>query len=144
MHNIIARAQQSTGYWVGSSVVHLGDRAVPNALFFLDKYLQVPRILNPVNTVVTLLPQVLLADKHAAKWVDDQYGSVEVLQKTIVTDFFRFAFDGSGADNFYDAGSCIDGRLTSAWNWANLLPKKPFYKHFLITGFVGFDGTEGF
>ena len=23
----------------------------------------------------------------------------------------------SGADNFYDAGSCIDGRLTSAWNW---------------------------
>lgn len=33
-----------------------------------------------------------------------------------VADFFRFAFDGSGADNFYDAGSCIDGRLTSAWN----------------------------
>jgi hypothetical protein len=27
-------------------------------------------------------------------------------------DFFRSAFDGSGADNFYDAGSCIDGRLT--------------------------------
>lgn len=33
-----------------------------------------------------------------------------------LADFFRFAFDGSGADNFYDAGSCIDGRLTSAWN----------------------------
>lgn len=33
-----------------------------------------------------------------------------------IADFFRFAFDGSGADNFYDAGSCIDGRLTSAWN----------------------------
>lgn len=31
-------------------------------------------------------------------------------------DFFRSAFDGSGADNFFDAGSCIDGRLTSAWN----------------------------
>lgn len=34
----------------------------------------------------------------------------------LLADFFRFAFDGSGADNFYDAGSCIDGRLTSAWN----------------------------
>lgn len=33
-----------------------------------------------------------------------------------LADFFRGAFDGSGADNFYDAGSCIDGRLTSAWN----------------------------
>lgn len=32
---------------------------------------------------------------------------------------YRSAFDGSGADNFYDAGSCIDGRLTSAWNWCS-------------------------
>jgi hypothetical protein len=23
------------------------------------------------------------------------------------------------ADNFFDAGSCIDGRLTSAWNWCS-------------------------
>ena len=28
-------------------------------------------------------------------------------------------FDGSGANNNYDAGSCIDGRLTSAWNWCS-------------------------
>jgi hypothetical protein len=27
--------------------------------------------------------------------------------KTIITDFCRHAFDGSGADNFFDAGSCI-------------------------------------
>ena len=32
------------------------------------------------------------------------------LKKDILVDFFRYAFDGSGADNFYDAGSCIDGR----------------------------------
>ena len=28
-------------------------------------------------------------------------------------------FDGSGADNNYDAGSCVDGRLTSVWNWCS-------------------------
>lgn len=28
-------------------------------------------------------------------------------------------FDGSGGDNNYDAGSCVDGRLTSAWNWCS-------------------------
>lgn len=144
MHTIIARAQRNTGSWVGSSVVHLGDRAVPNALFFLDKYLQVPRILNPVNMVLRLLKQILSSDVFTAEWVRYQFGSIDVLEKAILTDFFRYAFDGSGADNFYDAGSCIDGRLTSAWNWANQLPKKTYYKHFLISGFVGFDGTEGF
>jgi len=31
------------------------------------------------------------------------------LYKEVLGDFFRHAFDGSGADNFFDAGSCIDG-----------------------------------
>jgi hypothetical protein len=61
-------------------------------------------------------------------------------------------------DNFFDAGSCIDGRLTSAWNWCSSLEKKRFFHVFLLTGkasasdlycdlclivclgFVGFDG----
>ena len=55
-------------------------------------------------------------------------------------DFFRHAFDGSGADNFYDAGSCIDGRLTSAWHWCSQLPSKPFYIAFKLAGFTSFDG----
>jgi hypothetical protein len=38
------------------------------------------------------------------------------------------------------AGSCIDGRLTSAWNWCATLPDKPFYHVFLLSGFIGFDG----
>lgn len=141
MHTLIGRAQRRTGSWVGSSVVHLGDTAVPNSFFFLDKYLQVPRILNPVNSALQMLPKVLKSDESAMSWVESEFGSLELLEKTILVDFFRHAFDGSGADNFYDAGSCIDGRLTSAWNWANNLHKKSYYKHFLITGFIGFDGS---
>jgi len=42
--------------------------------------------------------------------------------------------------NFFDAGSCIDGRLTSAWNWCSNLHKKPYFHLFKLAGFVGFDG----
>ena len=38
------------------------------------------------------------------------------------------------------SGSCIDGRLTSAWNWCSKLPEKPFFPIFKLSGFVGFDG----
>lgn len=82
---------------------------------FIDKYNQVPRLLNPV---VRCIEQLEEADKHPDlnKFASSCYGGVDLLIKMILCDFFKSAFDGSGADNFFDAGSCIDGRLTSAWN----------------------------
>ncbi len=37
MRDLLFRTQTKLGSWVGSSVVHLGDKNVPNALMFLDK-----------------------------------------------------------------------------------------------------------
>ncbi|CEP13327.1 hypothetical protein [Parasitella parasitica] len=123
MHRTLFKAQKKAGTWIGSSVIHLGDKNVPNALMFIDKYNQVSRILNPVCITIGRLDEIA-KNEGIRKLIEKKFGSLDLCKKSILTDFFRFAFDGSGADNFYDAGSCIDGRLTSAWN----------------SGFAGFDG----
>lgn len=139
MSGILSRCQRRLGSWIGSSVVHLGDQAVPNALIFIDKYTQVPRILNPLVLVLDELPR-LARDKKIAAYLDDAFGGWEKCRKAILCDFFRHAFDGSGADSFYMAGSCIDGRLTSAWNWGSQIEKKSYWQVFKLAGFNGFDG----
>lgn len=143
MQKILSKVQRKVGGWIGSSTVHLGDHNVPNALMFIDKYIQVPRFLGPLVLTLDKIPQ-LSQSSDGMKGYIDSFGGVKVLQKLILADFFRHAFDGSGADNFFDAGSCIDGRLTSAWNWCSSIEQKPYFSIFLLTGFSGFDGKEGF
>lgn len=70
----------------------------------------------------------------------NSYGGIDKAKKDILHDFFTHAFDGSGGENYFEAGSCIDGRLTSAWNWCSQLSYKPYYVLFRLTGFLSFDG----
>ena len=139
MHEILYHTQQKLGNWVGSSVIHLGDNNVPNTLVFIDKYTQVSRILTPIVKTIQNLEKMCEEDEGLKGFLTF-YGGIDKACKDILQDFFKHAFDGSGGDNFFDAGSCIDGRLTSAWNWCSLLQTKPYYPLFKLTGFLSFDG----
>merc|ERR1719499_2565804 len=141
MRRVLANCQRKCGGWVGSSVIHLGDHNVPNALVFIDKYNQVPRILNPIIITLNEIDRLMTKPK-LSQFIRSNWGDAESLRRHILCDFFRHGFDGSGADNFYDAGSCIDGRLTSAWNWCENITQKDFYPVFQITGFQSFDGSR--
>jgi Protein of unknown function (DUF2009) len=142
MYKIISTVQKRVGTWIGSSVVHLGDSMVPNSLVFIDKYAQLCRILLPLSTVIRRLKQIYSDDEHIAAYIDNSFGGVEMARRTILRDFFRFAFDGSGGSNNFEAGACIDGRLTSCWNWSSSVERKPYFPLFLLTGFTGFDGER--
>ena len=142
MSEILGRVQMQVrsrggGGWVGLSVVHLGDRDVPNALVFIDKYTQVPRILAPIVKVLDAIDDLGAHDPLIRRYLDQRFGGPEHAKTTILRDFFRHGFNGSGSDG----GSCIDGRLTSAWNWCSKLDKKPYKYLFMLSGFQGFDGN---
>jgi len=136
MKAILHQVQSQVGGWVGLSVVHLGDRDVPNALIFIDKYTQVPRILAPIVSTLDKLSQVYESSLATKRLIDKEFNGVESLRMMILQDFFRHGFDGSGDDG----GSCVDGRLTSCWNWCSKIEKKRYFPAFLLTGFNGFDG----
>lgn len=87
----------------------MGDHNVPNALLFIDKYSQIYRILLPISNLLAQIPAHPLLKSYATR----EFGSAENAIREVLVDFFRHAFDGSGADSYFDAGSCIDGRLTS-------------------------------
>ena len=137
MHEILHSVQSRLKHWVGLSVVHLGDRDVPNALVFIDKYNQVSRILHPIATTIQTLDTLYESNADIKMLIDKRYSGIENSKICILQDFFKHGFDGSGDDG----GSCIDGRLTSCWNWCSKLEKKSFYNLFMLTGFEGFDGS---
>jgi len=137
MRRILNSVQGKTGSsWVGLQVVHLGDREVPNALVFIDKYTQVPRIIGPIVRCIKAIEGELSHNPSIRKYIDDTFKSPDYLIKLILADLFRGGFDGGGDLG----GSCIDGRLTSLWNWSSYIEKKPWYGVFLLSGFYGFDG----
>lgn len=133
------KTKKEVGGWIGSDRIHMGDNQVPNGFNFIDKYTNVARIINPILRTCNQL-DAIVKDEHHSQYVKDVWGSKERCKKAILCDFFRHGFDGSGGDNDLDAGSCIDGRLTSAWQWCSLLKTKEYYPIFLLAGFSSFDG----
>ena len=65
------------------------------------------RILGPIVSCLEQLVVLYDKDEQIKHLIDTGYGGLEVLKKDILFDFFRSAFDGSGADNFFDAGRYI-------------------------------------
>ena len=55
---------------VGSSVIHLGDHNVPNALLFVDKYCQVGVKAHPKAQAVDMQMHACSAVPHALLFVD--------------------------------------------------------------------------
>ena len=101
MHEILARTKHHVGTWVGSSVIHLGDNNVPNTLVFIDKYTQVARILGPLVSTLNNLDSIASENEGIHRYLDN-YGGLEKAKMDVLVDFFRFAFDGSGGDNFFE------------------------------------------
>lgn len=143
LYNAIAKILDETkkelGQWVGLETIHLGDNQVPNAFNFIDKYGQITRIVVPIIRTIEHIDK-LVEDKEKAEYIKEIFGTTENAKIAVLRDFFRHGFDGSGGDTLEDAGSCVDGRLTSAWNWCNNIRTKPFYPLFLLAGFTSFDG----
>ncbi|EAN99756.1 putative Protein of unknown function (DUF2009) [Trypanosoma cruzi] len=139
---VVQQTKDELGEWVGSDRIHLGDDQVPNAFHFIDKYAQVSRIIIPILRTIAHIDTLAESYEHNAYMKEVWDGSMNA-KRAILRDFFRHGFDGSGGDNMDDAGSCVDGRLTSAWNWCNNIRWKPFYPLFLLAGFSSFDGELG-
>ena len=118
------------------------DFTTTNALSFIDKYVQVAQILGPLVNTLNQIDKACEEDTGLRAYME-AYGGVEKAKRDVLRDFFTHAFDGSGGNNDFDAGSCIDGRLTSAWNWCSQIADKPFYPLFRMTGFMSFSGEFG-
>lgn len=89
IHKILNHVMHKVGQWVGSSVVHLGDHNVPNALNFIDKYTQVSRILRPIVTCIESIDN-LVKDPNIKNYIEDTFGGADECKIEILQDFFRY------------------------------------------------------
>lgn len=140
VQELLHQTKKEIGSWVGSEYIHLGDDQVPNAFHFIDKYGQISRILLPILRTFDYIERLQSVDYELQVYLKEVWGGFHDAKCAVLRDFFQHGFDGSGGDNMDDAGSCIDGRLTSAWNWCNTIRAKPFFPLFLLAGFSSFDG----
>lgn len=79
MHEILAVTKERLQGWVGSSVIHLGDHNVPNALTFIDKYTQVARILAPFARTLANLENICEENDGIKKYVPSSINVCECL-----------------------------------------------------------------
>lgn len=100
MHIVLERTRKHVGSWVGSTVIHMGDHNVPNALMFIDKYAQVHRILSPIVNVIKYIKEMPWKNTQVERYFQELGGPDNVCV-TILADFFSSAFDGSGASDYY-------------------------------------------
>jgi hypothetical protein len=96
LQEILYKTQRRVGNWIGSSVIHLGDHNVPNALVFIDKYTQVPTILGPIIICLEQVDRIYKEDDGIHRLIDKSFGGLRKLKLDIVFDFVKCAFDGSG------------------------------------------------
>ena len=89
MADIVSSTRNEVGGWIGLSVVHLGDRDVPNALVFIDKYTQVRRILAPLVSTLDALDHIA-DDPGLAKYVHTTLFIVLVLYCIYCFDYVDY------------------------------------------------------
>eukprot|EP00918_Siedleckia_nematoides_P058907 GHVU01128533.1.p1 GENE.GHVU01128533.1~~GHVU01128533.1.p1 ORF type:complete len:612 (-),score=113.78 GHVU01128533.1:326-2077(-) len=88
MNQALKKVMNVTGGWVGSTVVHIGDHNVPNAFMFIDKYTQVPRILNPVVLCLSQISRLYASNSATRAYIDSQYRGEVSLKKNDFGGFF--------------------------------------------------------
>jgi hypothetical protein len=108
--------------WVGSTFLHLGDDAVPNAFVWLTKVIKIPRMVSPIVGTIDAIDQRIVDEDYC----NAVFGGPEAAKIALLNNYFKHAFDGSGdtSAGFAFSGSCIDGRTSSAFQYGQDLPQK--------------------
>eukprot|EP00975_Prorocentrum_lima_P028629 6016576-Prorocentrum_lima.AAC.1 len=65
---------------------------------FIDKYTQIPRILAPIVRAVDSIEELMASHDAIKVYVTENWGDGRGLRMQILSDFFRYAFDGDGDD----------------------------------------------